>query len=127
MPWPKTPEDGAPYSDDKRYGWVSVAKTSVLQSGLMPGTLRVDGYTVFQLEGVGANYVSLRALPSTAAAEVSKAWGGQQLVAAGLPFTDTVSGQVWQSVFVPGTAASGAGKPGKAWVEADRLGPPPSP
>jgi len=125
LPWPKTPEDGAPYSDDKRYGWVSIANTTVLATGLMPGTRRVDGYTLFQLDGVGSNYVSLRELPSAASAEITKAWGGQQFAPAGLPFTDTVSGQVWQPLFVPGTAATGTGKPRKAFVEADLLGPPP--
>jgi murein DD-endopeptidase MepM/ murein hydrolase activator NlpD/subtilase family serine protease len=117
LPFTPRPEDGAPYSDDLRYGWIPISKVEVLATGLDPGSVTIDGFAVFEDEGVGANFAALRASASASAAEITRAWGGQQLVQAGA----AVAG--WQAVDVPGTSASGASGPREAWLEVDALAP----
>ncbi len=125
MPSATLAQDGPPYADDVRYGWVAAADVEVLESGLAPGSLRIDGYAVFTSEGVGAGAVAMREQATETSSEVSKAWGGQQFVASGVVVTEPGNGRQWQPVDVPGSAATGAGKPRKAWLPLDLLGPPP--
>jgi murein DD-endopeptidase MepM/ murein hydrolase activator NlpD/subtilase family serine protease len=117
LPFTARPEDGAPYSDDLRYGWIPVSKIEVLATGLRPGSVTIDGFAVFEDEGAGANFVPLRESASASAATVTRAWGGQQLVPARAPTAG------WQAVDVPGTSASGASGPREAWLETGSLAP----
>ncbi|MFN2376539.1 MAG: peptidoglycan DD-metalloendopeptidase family protein, partial [Candidatus Binatia bacterium] len=127
LPSSLLPEDGPPYADDVRYGWVPSAFVEVLQTGLAPGSLRMDGLAAFVGDGVGANFIALRDEAADASAEVSKAWGGQHFAPSGNPVPDRDGGSgTWQKVDVPGTSASGSGKPREAFLPTDLVGPPPA-
>jgi murein DD-endopeptidase MepM/ murein hydrolase activator NlpD/subtilase family serine protease len=121
LPYTPRPEDGAPYADESRYGWIPVSKVEVLQTGLRPGSVTIDGLAVFEDEGSGANFAAIREAASASSALVTRAWGGQQLVPAGAPVS--AGGTMWQAVDVPGTSASGASGPREAWVETGALAP----
>jgi len=125
LPNPALPEDGAPYADEARYGWVATSKADVIDEGLMPGSVRVDGYGAFVQEGVGANFVALRDQATASSAEVSKAWGDQQFAPSGNTIIEAGTGKPWQPVYVPGTAATGANGPRQAYLPVALLGPPP--
>jgi hypothetical protein len=117
LPYTPRPEDGAPYSDDLRYGWIPVSNVEVLASGLRPGSVLIDGLAVFEDAGVGANFVTARETASASAPTVTRVWGGQQLAPAGAPVLG------WQAIHVPGTAASGVNGPQQAWIEVGTIAP----
>lgn len=121
LPWPDAPEDGPPWGDDVRYGWVPAAALSVLGEASDAVVARVDGFAVFQQEGVGPNDVELRSQASQAASVLTKAWAGQAFAPVGAPVLEASSGRTWRAVHVPGTAASGAGRPREAWLPVDTL------
>jgi murein DD-endopeptidase MepM/ murein hydrolase activator NlpD len=126
IPHAVLPEDGPPYADGLRYAWVAASRVSVLETGLDPGASRMDGYGLFTLDGVEANFVTMRAQASQSSAELGKAWGDQQFAAAGPAAVETGTGRAWLPVYVPGTAATGANRPREAWIPVDLLGAPPA-
>lgn len=118
LPSSTIPQDGPPYADDVRYGWVGASDVEVLETGLEPGAVRVDGYEVYTQQGVGPGAVAIRSQPSTTAVEISKAWADQQFAPFGSAVTDA-TGKQWQPVDVPG---AGPGQRRKGWLPLALLG-----
>jgi murein DD-endopeptidase MepM/ murein hydrolase activator NlpD/subtilase family serine protease len=117
LPYTPRPEDGAPYSDDLRYGWIPVSQVEVLATGLRPGSVLIDALSVFEEAGAGANFVTARETASASAATVTRVWGGQQLAPSGAPVLG------WQAIHVPGSTASGATGPRLAWIQNGAIAP----
>ncbi|HEY2772549.1 MAG TPA: CARDB domain-containing protein [Candidatus Binatia bacterium] len=125
LPNPMLPEDGPPYGDGVRYGWVPAASVQELETAPMPTSSRIDGFGVFSLEGAGPNFVVVRDQPSATSAEVTKVWADQQFAPAGAPVPDLGAGGNWQPIYVSGTTTTGSTKPRVAYVPVVDLGPPP--
>ena len=127
LPYSTLPQDGDPYSDGPRYGWVEASKVDVLENDLMPGSVRVSGLAVYAVEGVGANFVSMNDQASESSALVARAWGDQQFAPSGNAVAEVGSGRLWRPVYVPGSTASGAGMPRTAYLPVDLLDERPAP
>lgn len=116
------PNADSPFSDDGRYGWIAADKLADLGELPSDNAVRIDGHAVFQLEGVGSNFVAVRAQPDSSSPEVSKAWGGQFFAKAGAIAIDGDSGERWVPIIVVGSTASGSDPPRKAWIPEALLG-----
>lgn len=116
------PDTDAPFSDDGRYGWIAADKLADLGELPSDNAVRIDGLETFRLEGLGANFVVVRAQPDSSSPEVSKAWGGQFFAKAGAIAIDGGSGERWVPIIVVGSTASGSDPPRKAWIPEALLG-----
>lgn len=124
LPYNQEPEFGPPYGDDVRYGWVDATSVQVLEIGIAPSSVRVDGERIFSALGIGASFAAMGVLPEDGAAQWSKAWGGQHFAPTGSISTTPGTGALWLGVDAPGTSASGTGKAREVWLPARVLGAP---